>query len=132
MSKNGTQQSRGSHGRDESHMMAADATDRATAFLEKTGSIRGVSGNVLYHSMATTRKQEIGAGVANAWPRAGSISRIPCPYDLVRGTLQDPLADPLTLVASSETPPQLSTAGIARHGLHGDGGRFHSAGGLPH
>jgi|GEM_PF-6910829 len=101
MGKNGTLQDMAlSH--IESATMAADATDRATAFLETTTGIRGASGNAPKHSMATTRRQEIGAGAANAWARTESISRIRRPYDDVRGTLLNPLRDPLTLETTSK------------------------------
>ena len=133
MSKNGTLRNTGSHGQDENHNLAADATDRATAFFSGAAGFRHVpvaplSGDSM--AAVTGSKPEVAA--ISPRTTTGSPSESRRPLNDARGRLMNPTDSPLTTEVVFGTSSDAPMASRPGHGDRGDGGRFHSAGGLPH
>lgn len=133
MSKNGTLQYAPRSGQDESPRTAADMTVRARTFFTNLADPPSVSGNDLAYAMQSAglqrRIQEF-----SAWTSPHRDTEI----RTLRGdaAIREGRVDAMSLALACEAvggcvgkPPDRMAF---LRSVHGDGGRFHSAGGLAH
>jgi hypothetical protein len=134
MNKNGTLLNPQAHGHDDDDRATADATVQATAFLQRMAGIRGISVDELKDAMSAARTREMNDITCAPMLNEGNARRRRLDV-AAQHTKQDSIDGAFAREAITENMNRPSNGTVMSkrwQAPRGDGGRFHSAGGLAH